>query len=773
MTIRPILGSKTIIFLAIVLVLFVGLPHLHRVLNNYANCSFWLAGLGGHSDPESVFEDYYDVRRTHWPKWTPDGAHIVFAIETDVSITRNLYNFRPTTSIHVVAADGSSLQTITDGAGGYDIHHSPSVSPDGSRVAYSTYNHVNDDKRYFEIETSALDGSDRQRLTRETGFDVPLEWLPDGRIAFTRDAVSRCAHDFSDRGIYTMKPDGSEVRKIVPLMRMDHVVSWTWSPDGRALAYVLSEYDPVSKSRQRVLMVAETSDSDLPSPVARVIHWLKSLIPFAIGLGDPGRTRLLVGSEFIGHPAWTPDARHIAFAKREDRGLKLYTIGHNGSGLQEVVGPDYASIGGSRVSWSPFQSGSQVMFSPSKPVYLAHVDASNYRIVSNQPVRRDGFYMSWSPDISRVAVVVPLATDIALYTVERDGLSLRVLATRNDNGLLESASPEERHPANITSCSSGVVVPDPESNPDLVGDCEALVEMVGPLAVLGLNWNADTPIAEWEGLTLEDPTQETSPPSVLHSPLRVRGVSLHNRGLKGTFPLSVTRLTGIRVLDLSDNQMFGTIPAELGRLTDLRVLNLHHSERTYLNGPIPPELGNLTNLRELSLSGQFTDPIPPELGRLANLETLTLYGLFDSPIPPDLGNLSALKTLSLMNCQLTGPIPPELGNLRSLEAMDLSSNELSGSIPPGLGNLRLLETLDLSSNEFSGPIPPELGNLTNLKTLDLGYNNLSGFIPPELGDLAALEFLKISASLRDLSGCIPSALRGQAEIDSPFDFCDQ
>ena len=769
MNIRTILRSKTVVFCAIVLVLAVGLPHLYRALNNYASCSNWLVHEG-RFDPTP--EDYYHVRRVHWPKWTPDGAHIVFAIETDVSVTRYLHDLRPTTRIYVAAADGSSLQTITDGVGEYDIHHSPSVSPDGSRVAYSTYNHVDNSKRYFEIETSALDGSDRRRLTRETGFDVPHEWLPNGRIAFTRDASSECAHNYSARGIYTMKQDGSDVRKIVPLMRKNHVVSWAWSPDGRALAYVISEYNPVSENRQRVLMVAETSDSNLPIPVARVLDWLKSLIPFAIGPEGAERTRLLAGSEFVGHPVWTPDAQHIAFAKLEDRGVKLYAIGREGSSLQEVVGPDYASIGGSRVSWSPFHNGSQILFSPSEPMYLAHLDGSNYRIVSNQPVRQDEFYTSWSPDISRVAVAVPLATDIALYAAERDGSSVRVLAIRNENGLLESVGPEERHPAGIASCSSGVVVPDPESNPDLVGDCEALVEMVGPLAVLGLNWSADTPIAEWEGITLEDPTQEDSPPSVLHSSPRVRGVSLRKLGLRGPFPISATRLTGIRVLDLSDNQMTGAIPAELGQLTELRVLNLHHSERTYLDGTIPPELGNLTNLRELSLSGQFTGPIPQELGRLANLETLTLYGLFDSPIPSELGNLSALKTLNLINCKLTGPIPLELGNLRLLETLDLRSNDLSGPIPPELGNLRLLETLDLNFNELSGPIPPELGNLTNLKTLNLGFNSLSGFIPPELGNLAALEYLEISAS-RDLSGCIPATLRGQAEIDSPFDFCVQ
>ena len=92
----------------------------------------------------------------------------------------------------------------------------------------------------------------------------------------------------------------------------------------------------------------------------------------------------------------------------------------------------------------------------------------------------------------------------------------------------------------------------------------------------------EAPIIGVDGADSEDPL----------SPLRVRGLSLRGRGLIGTIPLSVTELTGLWSLNLSDNELTGPIPTELGRLTDLRVLDLSENN---LSGPIPPELGQLTN----------------------------------------------------------------------------------------------------------------------------------------------------------------------------------
>lgn len=68
-----------------------------------------------------------------------------------------------------------------------------------------------------------------RQLTDATGDDGAAAWSPDGnRIAF-----------HSDRGpaIYTMKPDGSDERKVSPNLPFEDA-RLDWAPEGNRLVYV-------------------------------------------------------------------------------------------------------------------------------------------------------------------------------------------------------------------------------------------------------------------------------------------------------------------------------------------------------------------------------------------------------------------------------------------------------------------------------------------------------------------------------------------------------
>ena len=161
-----------------------------------------------------------------------------------------------------------------------NVGHSPSVSPDGSRIAYSTYRYVEGNTmygnfiRYFEIETSALDGSNRHRLTEgmgAAGFDVSPVWSPDGsHIAFVRLADTRCIGDPRPTEIHVMKADGSDVRKIVATRSEDaketlrgeevtYIGGLTWSPNGQILAYVARDVFNYKRSGQAALYAVDAA----------------------------------------------------------------------------------------------------------------------------------------------------------------------------------------------------------------------------------------------------------------------------------------------------------------------------------------------------------------------------------------------------------------------------------------------------------------------------------------------------------------------------------
>lgn len=151
--------------------------------------------------------------------------------------------------------------------------------------------------------------------------------------------------------------------------------------------------------------------------------------------------------------------------------------------------------------------------------------------------------------------------------------------------------------ATTADCSTGSAVSDQTNNPGLVSDCETLLKVRDTLAgSAALNWSSETPIQDWEGVT------------VAGTPLRVTGLSLGGKQLSGSIPSELGDLSNLEWLSLGGNELSGPIPSELGYLSNLIELDLRYN---LLSGPIPPELVGLPNLERLYLMGnQFSGCIP-------------------------------------------------------------------------------------------------------------------------------------------------------------------
>ena len=255
---------------------------------------------------------------------------------------------------------------------------------------------------------------------------------------------------------------------------------------------------------------------------------------------------------------------------------------------------------------------------------------------------------------------------------------------------------------------------------ELVADSLALLAARNTLAgSAALNWSADTPTVNWDGVTVSG------------TPRRITRLVLRDRLLTGTIPPKLGALARLTNLDISGNRLTGTIPSELGHLSNLEVLYLHNNE---LSGSIPSELGQLSDLKRLNLhSNRLSGSIPSELGQLSDLKRLNLHNnRLSGSIPSDLGHLTNLEVMYLHNNRLKGTIPRELGSLVSLDNLWLSNNRLSGEIPAELGHLTNLIQLNLHSNRLSGEIPSELDDLTNLIRWRLSGNQFTGGVPARL-----------------------------------------
>ena len=136
----------------------------------------------------------------------------------------------------------------------------------------------------------------------------------------------------------------------------------------------------------------------------------------------------------------------------------------------------------------------------------------------------------------------------------------------------------------------------PRGNPGLLADREHLLALrdVFEGGSAELNWNAGTPAASWEGVTVSG------------SPARVTGLNLSERGLAG--------------------EIWGW----LGDLTELTELRL---DGNTLKGGLPSKLVLLKNLADLHLGGNgFEGCIPLPLRTVANND-LDALNLRDCPDP--------------------------------------------------------------------------------------------------------------------------------------------
>ena len=647
-------------------------------------------------------------------QWSPDGSRILF--------TRRIDEQGP--PIGVVEANGSRLWGIEDVPSDRVSRQSGpmrtfDVSADGSRIVYSTCGYAVFQNEGYEIVVSNIDGTDTRRLTDNDSAELYPVWSPDGaRVAFLGRA---------ELTIYTVATgEWTSVPIDVAPIRP------AWSPDGRSLAFLAYATRPAGYSdRWGGVRVHANVD----------VHTV----------GPDGSGLRMIISNAASAPSWSPDGERIAVATFEGDGAALYTFAADGSDPVMVVRVDTKDIvyripwrsdpipvWVPNVSWSP--DGSKIMYGALSAVSVA--DGSV--VLDTQLIRFEwvGWFgtrrvnledasafplAAWSPDSSRIAVLVPPLLEEnpnyqgpvqgrpLLYTMSSDGTDPRILVGVSE-GVVKTWPLPVRPPADVEVCSNGVVVPNPKENTGLVEDCRTLLRMRDKIAGSGgpLHWNSDRRINRWAGVGVWG-----QPPRV--RTLAISGFSGTRQYLYGQIPPEIGNLVELRELTIAYAHINGRIPKEIGKLANLESLEVTF---THMGGSIPAEIGDLTNLKRLVLTdSQFSGSIPAETGKLLNLEVLVLLNnyIISGHIPLELGNLTNLRELVLTGwySSLTGPIPPELGSMASLEVLALGGNRLSGSIPAELGNLTNLTSLSLSDNKLSGCIPRALRNLQNLEFTDL------------------------------------------------------
>ena len=207
------------------------------------------------------------------PVWSPDGSRIAFESHQE--------------QLSVMAADGSGLWTVTSPPEGSSFIYgwpgwSPAWSPDGSRIAFIGKGTGSN----MFIYVVGVDGSVLMRFASEATSPA---WSPDGhRIVFAKLD-----------GIYTIAPDGSELREIAsfPIEEVSRTERVSWSPDGTTLLF------------RNLVIKADGSEK-----------WIL-----------PG---------LKGQSSWSPDGTRIAVYDGDRPNGIVYTVGPDGLNGRVLVGMD-------------------------------------------------------------------------------------------------------------------------------------------------------------------------------------------------------------------------------------------------------------------------------------------------------------------------------------------------------------------------------------------------------------------------------------------------
>jgi Tol biopolymer transport system component len=164
------------------------------------------------------------------PSWSPDGGKIIFGLGNyeaffngfQSRITSRGERVEGGAQIVMINADGSGFHRVTTGANNNGF---PSMAPDGKRFVYRSFGPDGEGLRIMNIESG-------KSTTLTTGYDNFPLWSPRGDlIMFSRAAEG-------DYEIYTIKPDGTGVKRLTFSKGND--AHMTWSPDGEHIVWASS-----------------------------------------------------------------------------------------------------------------------------------------------------------------------------------------------------------------------------------------------------------------------------------------------------------------------------------------------------------------------------------------------------------------------------------------------------------------------------------------------------------------------------------------------------
>ncbi len=215
--------------------------------------------------------------RDYMPAWSPDGRRIAYT-----SYKNNA------AGLYLLDLEQGKFQAVSTRG----TNFAPSFSYDGKKIAFCSTMDGNS-----EIYVADADGRNIRRLTFNSAIDTAPSWSPTNReIAFTSDRSGTPQ-------IYIMDAEGTNVRRAS--FGGNYFDKPAWSPTG-----------------DRIVCVSRVENVfDL----------------YVLNLRTKAFTKLTESNARNESPSWSPDGRHIVFASNLKGGSQIFAIDIDGTNLRQLT----------------------------------------------------------------------------------------------------------------------------------------------------------------------------------------------------------------------------------------------------------------------------------------------------------------------------------------------------------------------------------------------------------------------------------------------------
>lgn len=218
------------------------------------------------------------------PRISPDGSRLAFSSMTKSGWEILMYSMELNRTVSFPRFGGTNL--------------SPAWSPDGAKLAFSSSR-----AGHSEIYTVDSSGGNLKRLTTSHGPDVSPVWNRK-----TGAQISWVSGRSGLPEVYTMEADGTNVQR---LTEQGYAVSPSWSPNGQLLVFAwMRHYGPGAPGSQDLYIMDVTTK-----------QWVQLT-------HDGGR------NDF---PSWAPDGRHIVFQSSRSGSEEIWSMLADGTSQKRLT----------------------------------------------------------------------------------------------------------------------------------------------------------------------------------------------------------------------------------------------------------------------------------------------------------------------------------------------------------------------------------------------------------------------------------------------------